>query len=227
MSQNEIHATCIIGENVKMGVGNQILPNTIILGPTTIGDNNIIGPNVVIGSPGQDSRNPRYDSSACVIEIGNNNIIREFSAVQKPCYREITKIGNDNFLMQGIHVPHDAILHDKLTIAPMTVFGGIVNILTGANIGIGVSVHQFSVIGQYCMVAMGAVVTKNIKPFGTFIPNKKLKVNHYAIKKYGFEAFTEEIENYIFQDILPKSEEIGSIVEIYERIHTDSHRPGY
>lgn len=225
--QNEIHVSAIIGDNVVMGTGNHILPNTIILGPTKIGNNNIIGPNVVIGSPGQDSRNPRYDSSQCIIEIGHNNIIREFSAVQKPCYRDITKLGNDIFLMQSVHIPHDAVLYDKIIVAPMTVFGGIATVLTGANIGIGVSVHQFSVIGHYCMTAMGAVVTKNIKPFSTFVPGKKLKVNHYAIKKYDFLGYTEEIEQYIFNNNAPKSEKVGLIVEEFERLHIDSKRPIY
>ena len=79
---NQIHPTAIVDNRVKLGKNNQILPYTILTGPLEVGDNNIIGPHVVIGSPGQDTRNPRYDSSDCLIRIGSNHIIREFSAVQ-------------------------------------------------------------------------------------------------------------------------------------------------
>jgi UDP-N-acetylglucosamine acyltransferase len=224
---NEIHPTAIIGPGVTMGKNNKILPYTIIWGPTTIGDNNIIGPHAVIGSTGQDSRNPRYDSSASPIEIGNNNIIREFTAVQKPAYRDITRIGNDVFLMQGVHIPHDAILHDNVIIAPNTVLGGIVTLMKAANIGIGVSFHQFSVIGQYSMVAMGATIVKNVRPFSSQIPGKAPKVNMYAVRKFGFEEYTPEIEAYVLNGTKPVSDAISSIVEEFERCHVDSKRKLY
>ncbi|MFN8229385.1 MAG: hypothetical protein U0V03_00525 [Bacteroidia bacterium] len=94
---NTIYPTAIVDSNVTFGANNTILAITIIHGPTKIGSNNIIGPNVVIGTPGQDTRNPYYDSSNCEIEIGDNNIIREFTAIQKPCYKNITKLGNEIF----------------------------------------------------------------------------------------------------------------------------------
>ena len=74
---NNIHPTAIIGPEVVLGDGNDIGPYTVIYGPTDIGNGNLIGPHVTIGTPGQDTRNPRYDSSQCRIRIGNDNIIRE------------------------------------------------------------------------------------------------------------------------------------------------------
>ena len=37
---NKIHPTVIIGKDVILGDGNEILPYTIIEGPVTIGNNN-------------------------------------------------------------------------------------------------------------------------------------------------------------------------------------------
>jgi UDP-N-acetylglucosamine acyltransferase len=224
---NEIDATCIIGDNVELGIGNKLLPYTVIYGPTKIGDNNIIGPHAVIGTPGQDTRNPRYDSSQGLIEIGDNNIIREFAAIQKPCYQDLTKIGNNVHLMQSVHVPHDAILQDDVIITPMCVLAGITKLLKGANIGMGSTIHQHSVVGQYSLISMGAAVTKNIKPFSIYIPNKKLKVNYYAIKKFGFENFTGEIEDYIMEDKHPNSSIIIDIIEEYQQLHINSKRGQY
>lgn len=210
---NNIHNTVIIEGDVSIGERNTILPNCIIYGPTEIGDDNIIGPNAIIGTPGQDTRNRYYDSSDCKIKIGNRNIIREFTAIQKPCYEDLTLIGNDVYLMQSVHIPHDAHVYDKSVITPMCVLAGIAKILEGANLGIGCSINQYTVIGQYSIAAAGSVVMKNVKPFSRYIPNKPNSVNHYAIKKYGFEEYTEEIENYIINDIIPTSPQIIEIID--------------
>lgn len=224
---NEIHNTCIIGDRVELGYGNKILPYTIILGPTKIGNNNIIGPNVVIGSPGQDTRNPRYDSSNCYIEVGDRNIIREFTAIQKPCYRDITKIGNGVFLMQSVHIPHDAILHDDVVITPMCVLAGITTILKGANIGMGATIHQYSVVGHYTLVAMGSALTKNVRPFTIFVDGKKPRVNAYAIEKFGFSSYADEITRYVLEGIAPKNDQVLHVTEEFERLHLESKRSLY
>jgi UDP-N-acetylglucosamine acyltransferase len=224
MVNNEIHPSVIIEGDVKIGKGNKIYPNTIIYGPTEIGNNNIIGPNVVIGMFGQDTRNPRYDASNAFIKIGNNNIIREFTSIQKPCYKEITELGNDIYLMQSVHIPHDAILEDKVVITPMCVLAGITRIMEGANLGMGCTINQYNVIGQYSIVATGAATMKNVKPFSRYIPGKELSVNDYAIKKYGYEDFREEIVQYVLNDKKPTSSIIQSIVEKFEKFHIESKR---
>lgn len=221
---NTIHPTAIVEDNVELGDGNEILPYTILKGPLKIGDGNLIGPHVVIGSPGQDTRNPRYDSDDMPIEIGNNNIIREFTAIQKPAYEELTKLGNDIFLMQGVHIPHDAQLEDKVVCTPMVVLGGITRIMEGAFLGMGSTVHQYSIVGPYSIVATGAAVTRNVKPFSRYIPRRPISVNEYAIDKYGFEKYREEITEYVLNGTAPVSKNISELVGRYARLHEKSGR---
>jgi UDP-N-acetylglucosamine acyltransferase len=209
---NNIHHSVIIEGDVKLGNNNKILPNCVIYGPTEIGDDNIIGPNVVIGTPGQDTRNRYYDSSNCKIKIGNRNIIREFTGVQKPCYEDITFIGDDVYIMQSVHIPHDAHLYDKVVVTPMTVLAGLAKVLDGANIAIGCALNQRTTIGQYSIAAAGSVVMKNIKPFSRYIPGKLISVNKYAIEKYGFNDYYDEILAYVMDDIMPTSPIISNIV---------------
>lgn len=213
---NNIHSSVIIDGDVQIGDGNRILPNCIIYGPVTIGDDNVIGPNVVIGTPGQDTHNRYYDSSNCEIHIGSRNIIREFTAIQKPCYEDITIIGNDVFLMQSVHIPHDAHIYDKVVITPMCALGGISKILEGANLGMGCSVNQYTIVGQYSIAATGAAVMKNIKPFSRYIPNKPVSVNTYAIKKFGFEDIADEIEAYVMDGVSPTSDKLIKIVNEFD-----------
>lgn len=224
---NEIHPTAIIGPGVVIGKGNKILPYTIITGPIEIGDDNVIGPHVVIGSPGGDTKIPRYDSSNCSIKIGDRNIIREFCAVQKPRYEEITLIGNDVHIMQGSSISHDVKLSDKVVIGPNCNIAGLVRVLEGANISMGVSIHQYCVIGQYSISGMGSAVVKNVKPFSRYIPNKPISVNNYLVKKFGFEEFFEEINKYVLDDIKPQSSIIGLITEGFNTHHMWSKRDMY
>lgn len=213
---NSIHPSVIIEGDVKLGKSNTILPNCVIYGPVEIGDDNLIGPNVVIGTPGQDTRNRYYDSSNCIIKIGSRNIIREFTAIQKPCYEDITLIGDDVYLMQSVHIPHDAHLYDKVVVTPMTVLAGLAKVLEGANLAIGCALNQRTTIGQYSIAAAGAVVMKNIKPFSRYIPGKPISVNRYAIEKYGFVDFSKEIEEYVLDDVPPVSGTIRSIVKTFD-----------
>lgn len=224
---NKIHPTVVIEGDVKIGENNEILPYTILYGPLEIGDDNIIGPHVVIGSPGQDTRNPRYDSRDKKIRIGCRNIIREFSAIQKPCYNEITWLGDDIYIMQSVHVPHDAIIENKSVLTPMVAMGGIVRLLEGCNIGVGASIHQYSVVGQFSIVAMGASLMKNLRPFSRYIPGKPLSVNDYAVEKFGFQDVYQEIEQYVLKGVSPNTERLSKIVERFNLYHIDSKRGQY
>ncbi len=224
---NVIHPTVIIEGDVSIGSGNEIGPYSVIYGPLTIGDGNWLGPHVTIGTPGQDTRNPRYDSSRSRIEIGNDNIIREYTAIQKPCYRDVTRIGNHVFIMQSVHVPHDAIIHDNVVITPMVVMGGIVSILQGATLAVGCSVHQYSVVGHYSIVAMGSALSRNVRPFVKYVPRKAVSVNDYAVKKYGFADVHDQITAYLMEGVRPTDSRLVKIVDEFEVLSKASGRDVY
>lgn len=224
---NQIHPTAVIEGDVQLGENNVIGPYCVLNGPLTIGDDNWIGPHVCIGTPGQDTRNPRYDSSQARIAIGSRNIIREFTAIQKPCYRDITQLGDDIYLMQSVHIPHDAILEDKVVITPMAVLAGVSRIMEGANIGMGATVHQYGIVGPYSIVATGAAAIKNVRPWSRFIPGKPASVNTYAIEKFGFSAFSAEIEAWVLRDVAPSSPPVVAVVERYLALHQASGRAEY
>lgn len=129
--------------------------------------------------------------------------------------------------MQSVHVPHDAILHDDVVITPMVVMGGIVRILKGANLAVGSTVHQYSVVGQYSIVAMGAAITKNVKPFAKYVPGRSISVNDYSVKKYGFLDVRDQIEEYLFHGKVPTDERLVAIVSEFEALSLESGRDIY
>ncbi len=224
---NQVHPTVIIEGDVRLGRDNVVLPYTILQGPLEIGDGNLIGPHAVIGSPGQDTRNPRYDCATKPVSVGSHNIIREHVAIQKPCYEDVTVVGDHTHLMHGAHIPHDAWIEDHAVITPGVAIGGIARVLAGANLGLGCTIHQRCVIGQFSLVAMGAAVVRNVRPFSRYIPGKPLSVNTHAMVKYGFADYAAEIEHYVLRRVPPTSIAMTAIIAHYEWLHQDSGREEY
>lgn len=214
--KNNIHPTAIIEDGVILGNNNTILPYTIINKGVKIGDNNVIGPHTVIGVPATDSKKIVSKIPTISVEIGDNNIIREFCVIEKPCYENISIIKNNTFLMQGVHLSHDNIIEDNVVITNACIIAGIVKILEGANLGMACTINQYTIIGQYSIVATNTACMKNVRPFSRYIPNKPISVNYYAIKKYNFEEYTSEIEDYVLRNITPKSERIAKIIFDFE-----------
>jgi len=224
---NKIHQTAIIGKDVVLGNNNTIGPYSIIEGKTIIGNNNTIGPYVLIGCEPTDSKHIEYKKSKSQIIIGNGNNIREYSLIEQPCYEDKTIIKNDTFLMQGVHVSHDVIIHDKAVITNLSVIAGLVKLLEGSNIAMACTINQYTVIGHYSITATNSAVMKNVKPFSRYIPGKAVSVNYYAIKKFHLEEFTNEIEEYVQSNIPMKSPAMKTIMDEFDFWVNKYNRPTY
>lgn len=214
---NQIHPTVLIGKRVLMGDHNVILPYTILEDDIEIGNDNIIGPFVTIGSPAANTRNKYEKEKGKKIRIGHRNIIREHSAIQKPVFNPETRIGNDTFIMQGANISHDAILENETVLAANVSLAGFTQVLEGAYIAMGASINQFTVIGPYAIVATNAAAMRHVKPFSRYIPSKPLSVNHYAIQKFGFNAIKEEIMDYVLHDINPTHPKLREILNQFHK----------
>lgn len=222
---NKIHPTAIIEGDVRLGRDNVIDAYTVLRGPISIGDGNRIGPHAVIGTEPQDVTGTEPVDPEQWIRIGDRNVIREFTAIQKPVYRAETRLGSDVYLMQSVHIPHDAELEDGVVITPMVALAGITNILTQTNIGMGASVHQKTTIGPYAMIATGAAVVKDVPPFGLFIPGRPLGINRHAVKRRGFEHVADQIEAFIADRTVPTDEVLRGLVDHYEETRRPFGRP--
>lgn len=201
-----------------MGSGNVIGPFCLLRGPLIMGDGNLLSSHVCLGSAGQETKNPRYDDRDALVRIGSGNTIREFSAIQKPYHEAVTSLGDNVFVMQSVHVPHDCVVESDAVLTPMVVLAGLSRIMRGANVAIHASVNQFVVVGAYSIVASGSNVRANVRPFTRAIPGKLDSVNHYALRKFGFESFVSEINDYVLEGKQPMSPRVGHVVAEYERV---------
>ena len=188
---NKIENTAVVLGDVQMGRGNYVGHFAALIGPLKIGDGNRIFSHVVVGTPAQHSQVSqdsldRYNAEKEII-IGNNNIIREFTAIHKPM-QGVTCVHDGCFLLAHNHLSHDVEVFDRVTIASNCQLGGRVCVMEGATLGQGVTVHQRSTIGAYAMVGMGAVVVKDILPFSKVVgnPARFIGVNEIGMQRAGF-----------------------------------------
>eukprot|EP00930_Biecheleria_cincta_P054812 TRINITY_DN41211_c0_g1_i1.p1 TRINITY_DN41211_c0_g1~~TRINITY_DN41211_c0_g1_i1.p1 ORF type:complete len:1928 (-),score=287.72 TRINITY_DN41211_c0_g1_i1:320-6103(-) len=163
---------CHIEGLVVLGNGNRLAAFCHFRGlgyRTRIGHHNNFSSHVTIGlDPENYSTRPPPTGG---IEIGNGNCFRESSNVHGPEGKRggeldgTTRVGNDCYFMNMVHIAHDNIIEDKVTLAPSVMLGGYTRIMYKANVGIGTSVHQYSTIGPFCMVGQHTSLTCDALPY--------------------------------------------------------------
>jgi len=155
----------IINDNVTVGSGTKIGSHCFIDGNTKIGKSCTIFTGSVIGSPPQDLK---YKGEKSFLEIGDNNIIREYCTFN-PSTGEggRTIVGNDNLFMAYCHVAHDCKVGNSCVVANNGTLAGFVTIYDKAVIGGLVAIHQFVRVGAYSIIGGCSKVVQDIPPYST------------------------------------------------------------
>ena len=221
---NQIHPTAVLQGEVILGRGNVVGPYAVLEGPLRIGDDNLIGPHACIGMPAAEIWRRREDPAGHRVEIGSRCIVREHASIQKPIYGDVTRLGDDVYVMHAVDVAHDCRLDDGAVCAANSALAGISQLCERAYVAIGATVHQHAVIGHYAIVGASAAATRDLRPFTRLVPGQPATVNVYAIERYGFGEHRDEIERYVREGRRPDSERIGAMVDEYELLHARSGR---
>ncbi len=190
----EIGAYSVIGPNVRIDSGTTVGPHAVIRGHTTIGKNNRIFQFVSLGEIPQDKK---YAGEPTSLEIGDNNVIREFCTFNIGTAQDVgvTRIGNDNWIMAYVHIAHDCQIGNHTIFANNAQLAGHVTVEDYAILGGFTIVHQFCSIGEHSMSGMGSVLTQDLPPYVTISghPAQPHGVNSEGLKRRGFskEAILE------------------------------------
>ena len=189
----EIGPFCFIDANVVIGDNNVLMNSVTVLSGSRIGNGNRIFPGAVIGAIPQDLKFRGEETTA---EIGDNNIIRENVTINRgTAAKGRTVVGNNNLLMEGMHVAHDVFLGNGCIIGNGTKFAGEVVIDDFAIVSAHVLVHQFCRIGSYVMVSGGTKCSQDVPPYSMIArdPAAYCGLNLVGLKRRGFS--TEIINN--------------------------------
>lgn len=183
---NEIGPFVYIDKGVVIGDNNVIMPHANILYGTRMGNGNTVFPGAVIGAIPQDLK---FQGEETTAEIGNNNRIRENVTINRgTASKGKTVVGNDNLLMEGMHVAHDCVVGNNCIIGNQTKLAGEVVVDDYATISSTVLIHQFCHVGGYVMIQGGCRSPKDIPPYiiAAREPITYAGINLVGLRRRGF-----------------------------------------
>ena len=162
---------CFVGPNVCLDDGVELISNIHIEGNTKIGKGTKIFPFASIGTQPQDLK---FKGETNSLEIGQNNLIREYVTINPGTEGGGSKtiIGNNCLFMISSHIAHDCKIGNNVIIANNVPLGGHVTIEDSVVIGGNSAIQQFTRIGRLAMIGGMTGVLKDVIPFGLSIGNR-------------------------------------------------------
>lgn len=179
---------CYIGPEVQINDNVELISNVHIEGNTKLEQGTKIFPFASIGTQPQDLK---YKGEASSLEIGENNVIREYVTINPGTKGGggKTVIGNNCLLMISSHIAHDCNIGNNVVIANNVPLGGHVTIEDSVVIGGNSAVQQFTRIGRLAMIGGMTGVLKDVIPFGLSFGNRNYLrgINIIGLKRKKYD----------------------------------------
>lgn len=177
-----------ITSDVEIGEGTEIMSHVVIKGHTTIGKDNRIFPQAVIGEENQDKK---YGGEVTFVKIGDRNVIRESAQVHRGTAQDRgeTVIGNDNLLCVNAHIAHDVIIGNHTHIGNNSILGGHVTVEDYAGVMALSAIHPFCFVGAYSYIGGCSAVVQDVPAYVLAQGNhaSPFGLNLVGLKRNGFE----------------------------------------
>ena len=200
---------CIVGPDVEIGDNSVLKSHVVIEGHVKIGKNNQFYQFCSIGGPPQDES---YKGEPTRVEIGDNNLFREYVTVNRATTKEngVTIVGNNCLIMSYVHIAHDCVIGNKVILVNLVNIAGHVHVGDGCIIGGGTLVSQFVSLGRGAYIGGASAINKDVPVFCTGYGNRiKLKgVNIIGMRRQGYSR-----------------QVIGEVVDFVRSLETSSLSP--
>jgi UDP-N-acetylglucosamine acyltransferase len=172
-------------DDVTIGPGTKLESHAVIKAGTRLGERNTVGEGAILGGDPQDRK---YKNEPTFLEIGDDNIIREYVTIHRATGEgNATRVGNRCFLMAFVHLGHNCVLEDDVTIANDCGISGHCTVEQYANIGGMTGVHQFCRIGRASMIQAMSGVGEDMPPFMVSAgrPAETYDINAVGLRRLG------------------------------------------
>jgi UDP-N-acetylglucosamine acyltransferase len=187
----EVGPYSVIGPGVSIGAGTVIGPHVVIKRDTLIGERNRIFQFASIGDDGQDKK---YNNEPTRLEIGDDNVIREFCSIHRGTAQDqnLTRIGSRNLFMTSVHIAHDCMIGNDNIVASGSGVSGHVHIGDHVILGGMTGVHQFCHVGSHAMTAGCSLVVKDIPAYVMVAGNpcSAFGMNFEGMRRRGWSSET-------------------------------------
>jgi UDP-N-acetylglucosamine acyltransferase len=204
-----IHPAAVVDPTADIGDDVEIGPYAIIRKEAHIGRGTRIGPHVVIGewtrigeqcqiyqfaSVGEAPQALAYQGEKTLLEMGNQNIVREFVTLNRGTVGGggRTAIGHRNLFMAYSHVAHDCQIGNQVILANGATLAGHITIEDHAIIGGLSAIHQFCRIGVHAFVSGMTGITLDVPPYMLASGSRArlFGLNTVGLKRFKFPETT-------------------------------------
>ena len=234
----EIGKNCNIGKDVSLGenvtirdnvtltgyvsIGAETIVDTgcIIEGVVNIGERNHFYPYCLIGGiPMVSAYEPPSRVHPGSVEIGNDNIFRDFTTVHRPIERRRTRIGNDCYLLAYAHVGHDAWLHGDIHMGLRSTASGFARIHEHCAIGDDVYIGYGITVHEYSLIMAGLKIEADVLHCSEITRDGFASIANTVMNMHGFsDAKIAEVEAYYRRGTEPEDSDIVDRIK-----HARSH----
>jgi UDP-N-acetylglucosamine acyltransferase len=180
---------CVVGGEVTLDAGVELLSHVVVSGRTSIGAGTRIMPFACLGLPPQDRS---FAGEPSALSIGKNCLIREHVTVSPGTLAGgmTTRVGDGCWLMIGCHVAHDCQIGDYVTLSNQVALGGHVRVGDYATLGGLSAVHQYVRIGRHAMIGGMSGVDADVVPYALALGDRARVrgVNLKGLRRRGFPS---------------------------------------
>ncbi len=214
----EVHAYAVIEDDVEIGLDCEIGAHAVVKRFTKIGSRNRIFEHAILGGEPQDVK---FRGEQSYLEIGDDNLIREFCTLHRASgEEETTRIGSRNFLMVGVHVAHNCVIGDDNIFANEVALAGHINIEDHVFLSNNVGAHQFVRMGRYAMVGGKSKIVQDVLPF--FItdgnPARVRGVNSVGLRRADFSEEArralKDAYKLLFRSTMPIQDALSELEQV-------------
>ncbi|MEO8352235.1 MAG: acyl-ACP--UDP-N-acetylglucosamine O-acyltransferase [Chthoniobacteraceae bacterium] len=182
----EIGPYCVVGAEVELGENCWLQHHVSLTGPTRVGSGNRF---FAFSSVGQISQDLKYNGEPTYLQIGNENVFREFVTVHRgTAVGSTTHIGNQCNFLAYAHIAHDCVIGDDVIFSNNGTVAGHVEVQDRAVIGGLTAVHQFCRIGRFALTGGCSKIVQDVPPFmiADGNPAKVRSFNKVGLERHGF-----------------------------------------
>lgn len=159
----EVGPFCVVGEHVSIGPRTVLQAHVVVNGWTEIGEDCMIYPFSTVGAASQDRK---YAGERALTRIGNRTTLREYVSIQRATGHDaLTAVGDDCLLLAYVHIAHNCILGNGVTMSNLAQLAGHVEVGDYVTIGGHTGIHQFTRVGRNAMVGGMSKLTKDVPPY--------------------------------------------------------------
>ncbi|MEO5721093.1 MAG: acyl-ACP--UDP-N-acetylglucosamine O-acyltransferase [Chthoniobacterales bacterium] len=204
MSETTIHPSAIVDPSAEIGAGCVIGPYSIIGAGVVLGPECWLQHHVTLSGPtragarnkfyahcaiGQQTQDLKYASEPTYLEIGDENVFREFVTVNRSTTAEgKTRIGSRGNFLAYSHIAHDCVVGDSVIFSNNGTLAGHVRVDDHAIMGGLTAVHQFCRIGRLAITGGCSKIVQDVPPFmiADGNPAEIRAINLVGLERHGF-----------------------------------------